>query len=245
MKTVLITGASSGIGAAVAKRFADNNYKVYAGGRNQARLNDLASTHPNIITFTCDLTNKEAIQNIPVDFGEIDILILNAGDCEYIDDPVNFDGDLFERVITNNLITVGYCLDVWLKRVKNNGQLVITSSSASFLPLPRAEAYGASKAALSYLAKTLSIDLKPHNISVSLINPGFVQTKLTDKNTFAMPAIITADKAALYIVDGITQKKSEINFPSRFTFCLKALSILPFSLWKYLIGKTINKAPTL
>lgn len=244
MKTILITGASSGIGAAVAKHFAINNFKVYAGGRNQQRLDELAATNENIITFTCDLTNKESIKNIPIDFDALDILLLNAGDCEYIDDPVNFDGDLFARVITTNLISVGYCLDVWLKLVKPNGQLAITSSSASFLPLPRAEAYGASKAALNYLTKTLSIDLQQHNINVSLINPGFVQTQLTDKNNFAMPSIITAEQAAIYIADGIAKRKSEINFPSRFTYFLKALTALPFFIWKFLISKTIKRTST-
>ncbi len=241
MKTLLITGASSGIGFEVAKHYAGCGYRVYAGGRNQERLNELASFSSNIITFTCDLTNKSSIANISIPFESLDILLLNAGNCEYIDDPVKFDGELFSRVITTNLISVGYCLDAWLKLVKPNGQLAITSSSASFLPLPRAEAYGASKAALNYLTKTLSIDLQPHNISVSLINPGFVQTKLTDKNNFSMPSIITAEKAAEYIVNGLSKRKSEINFPRKFTFFLKTLSLLPFFIWKYFMGKTINR----
>ena len=241
MKTLLITGASSGIGFEVAKRYANSGYKVYAGGRNEERLNELASTSRNIVPFTCDITNKNSIANIPVSFESLDILLLNAGNCEYIDDPVNFDGDLFSRIITTNVISVGYCLDAWLKLVKPHGQLAITSSSASFVPLPRAEAYGASKAALSYLTKTLSIDLQPYNINVSLINPGFVQTQLTDKNTFSMPSIITAEKAAEYIVNGLIKRKSEINFPKRFTFSLKILSLFPFIIWKYFIGKTINR----
>lgn len=241
MKTILITGASSGIGFEVAKYYAGRQYKVYAGGRNQDKLNELAALNSNIITFTCDLTDKASFDNIGITFEPLDILLLNAGNCEYIDDPVNFDGALFERVITTNVISVGYCLDAWLKLVKTNGQLAITSSSASFLPLPRAEAYGASKAALSYLAKTLSIDLQPKKIHVSLIHPGFVETQLTDKNTFDMPSIITADKAASYIFNGLKNKKSEINFPRRFTFILKGFTLLPFFIWKFFMSKTINR----
>lgn len=237
MKTLLITGASSGIGASIALLYAHNGFTVFAGGRNQERLEKLSTQHSNITTFTCDLTSKDSIKNISENIPPLDILLLNAGGCEYIDDAINFDGDLFARVITNNLISVGYCLDVWLKLVKPNGQLAITSSCASFLPLPRAEAYGASKAALTYLAKTLSIDLKPQNINVSVINPGFVQTSLTDKNTFKMPCIITADAAAQYIFKGLSRNSTEITFPKRFTYTLKMLSLLPFSIWKYLASK--------
>lgn len=237
MKTILITGASSGIGAAIALLYAQNGFMVFAGGRNQERLTSLSEKHSNITTFACDLTTKQSIESLTLNIPALDILLLNAGGCEYIDDALNFDGELFARVITNNIISTGYCLDVWLKLVKPNGQLAITSSCASFLPLPRAEAYGASKAALTYLAKTLAIDLKPHNINVSVINPGFVQTSLTDKNTFKMPCIITAEQAAQYIFKGLSRKSSEINFPKRFTYTLKLLSLLPSNLWKYLASK--------
>ena len=234
MKSILITGASSGIGAELAILYAKKGYNVFAGGRNQQRLNDLASKHPNITIFCCDLTSKESINNLQVKIPALDILLLNAGGCEYIDDPVNFDGDLFARVITTNVISVGYCLDAWLKHIKPYGQLAVTSSCASFLPLPRAEAYGASKAALTYLAKTLAVDLIPHKIKVSVINPGFVETSLTDKNTFIMPCIISAEKAARYIFKGLSAYKSEINFPKRFTYTLKLLSLMPSSIWKYI-----------
>lgn len=240
MKTILITGASSGIGAATALLYAQNGFAVFAGGRNQERLDELSKQHENITTFSCDLTSKANIQNIALTFPSLDILLLNAGGCEYIDDAINFDGDLFARVITDNLISIGYCLDVWLKLIKPNGQLAITSSCASFLPLPRAEAYGASKAALNYLAKTLAIDLTPQQINVSVINPGFVETQLTNKNTFSMPCIITSDSAAQYIFKGLSRKRSEINFPKRFTYLLKLLALLPFFIWKSLANKMVK-----
>jgi len=240
MKTILITGASSGIGAQIAILYAQNDFTVFAGGRNQERLDDLSSKHKNIKTFTCDLTSKENIKNINQEFPPLDILLLNAGGCEYIDDAVNFDGDLFARVITDNLISVGYCLDVWLTLVKPNGQLAITSSCASFIPLPRSEAYGASKAALTYLAKSLAIDLSDANINVSVIHPGFVKTQLTDKNTFDMPCIITSEAAAKYVFKGLSSKSTEINFPKRFTYTLKFLAFLPFSIWKKLANKMMK-----
>ena len=100
------------------------------------------------------------------------------------------------------------------------------------LPLTRAEAYGASKSALDYLARTLAIDLAPQNIDVSLIRPGFVDTPLTQKNTFKMPGIISVEQAATLISKGLQQRKLEINFPRSFFYVLKALSLLPNILWR-------------
>lgn len=237
MATILITGASSGIGAALAKQYADNGYQVFACGRNIQRLEKLAQHSSNITTLICDVTDKQQIAHVQTELPALDILLLNAGDCEYIDDPLNFDGDLFARVITTNLISVGYCLESWLRLVKEGGQLALTSSSAAFLPLPRAEAYGASKAAMTYLGKTLHIDLKPQKIAVSVIHPGFVETPLTAKNTFAMPNIITSEQAALHIVKGLNKRRTEINFPCGFILIMKLLAILPFTLWLKIASK--------
>jgi NAD(P)-dependent dehydrogenase (short-subunit alcohol dehydrogenase family) len=168
MKNILITGASSGIGKALALEYAQNNFQVFALGRNQTRLDQLASQHKNIQSFQCDITQIADLNRVAEKLPALDILVLNAGDCRYIDDPLNFDADLFAQIINTNLIAVGYCLQAWLKLVKPKGQLAFTSSSASFLALPRAQAYGASKAGLNYLAQSLSIDLKRH-IDIKLV----------------------------------------------------------------------------
>ncbi|MGY2498603.1 SDR family NAD(P)-dependent oxidoreductase, partial [Klebsiella pneumoniae] len=111
----------------------------------------------------------------------LDLLILNAGNCEYMDVADGFDGELFARVIETNLIATGHALAAFLPLLGEGARLAIVSSSVSWLPLPRAEAYGASKAALDYLAATLRLDLKARGIAVTLIRPGFVQTPLTAK----------------------------------------------------------------
>ncbi|MGO1189692.1 MULTISPECIES: SDR family NAD(P)-dependent oxidoreductase [Vibrio] len=235
--TVLITGASSGIGRSLALVYAQAGYQVFAGGRSQERLSEICSQHSNIETLICDLTEPEALKAASINLPNLDVLILNAGTCEYIDDAKQFDGELFARVINANLTSVGYCLDAWLPLVKSGGNLAITSSSAAFLPLPRAEAYGASKAALTYLARTLSIDLKPNNIHVSVIHPGFVKTPLTDKNSFPMPFLTSTEEAAQAIFKGIKLNKSDIHFPRIFTWLLKTLSLLPFPCWKILASR--------
>ncbi|WP_016957377.1 SDR family NAD(P)-dependent oxidoreductase [Catenovulum agarivorans] len=232
MKSILITGASSGIGKALALHYAEQGNEVFAGGRNKQRLVELCLHRPNLHPFVCDLTNSKEIKSATDNLSLLDIVILNAGSCEYIDNPMQFDGELFARVINTNLISVGYCLQHLLPLIKKGGQLVLVSSSAQFLPFPRATAYGSSKAALTYLARTLEIELKPHGIGVSVVHPGFVETPLTAKNDFDMPGIISAEQAAQAIVKGIAAGKAEINFPFAFICFLKFFTLLPRFVWQ-------------
>ncbi|CAH6838651.1 Oxidoreductase, short-chain dehydrogenase/reductase family [Vibrio chagasii] len=241
---IMITGATSGIGQSLALDYAQQGHQVIACGRSQEKLQALVDSHgsdiaESSITPLCfDLTDYHNFPELDQD-NPLDLLILNAGDCEYIDDPVNFDAELFERVININLISIGYALKSWLKNIKPGGRLVLVSSSASFLPLPRAEAYGASKAALTYLGRTLSVDLAKHNIHVSIVHPGFVETPLTERNTFAMPMIISSKAATQRIVNGIAQGKSEIDFPRRFIMLMKLLRMLPTSVWQKLASRMV------
>jgi NADP-dependent 3-hydroxy acid dehydrogenase YdfG len=235
--TVLITGATSGIGLALCKTFANSNFNVIACGRNQAILDQLASEYEQITPLCFDITDKQKVKEISEQIPDLEVLIFNAGSCEYVDDVLAFDSDLFSRVITTNLISLSYGLEYWLPKVKRNGQLGFVSSSAHLMPFPRAEAYGASKAAVSYLAKSLRLDLIEHNIGVSLIEPGFVKTPLTDKNNFDMPFIINADQAADEIYNGLAAKKQLIRFPHRLTGLLRLFSWLPSGIWQKLILK--------
>jgi len=230
---VMITGATSGIGKSLSILYAKSGEKVIACGRNQQKLDKVASVSPYITPLCFDLTHFEDYPALDSQ-QKLDLLILNAGDCEYIDDPVNFDAKKFERVININLIAIGYALEKWLKHIKPNGRLVLVSSSAGLLPLPRAEAYGASKAALTYLAKTLSIQLKKHHINVSVVHPGFVDTPLTERNTFQMPMLVSTEEAANEIIRGIAKGKMEISFPRVFIFIMKCLRLLPFAVWQRL-----------
>lgn len=224
----LITGATSGIGEQLAKLYAQAGDTVIACGRNQEKLNELAQL-TNIESCQFDATDLQAIRSSTVAYTQFDRVILNAGNCEYIDDAHNFDSALFTRVVTTNLLSMGYCLEALLPRIKPGGQLVIVSSSVTYLPLPRSEAYGASKAGVSYLAKSLAIDLD--DIDVTLVHPGFVKTPLTQKNDFPMPMAVTAEKAANYIIKGVAKRRKEVHFPYRFTLILKCLRMLPLPIW--------------
>lgn len=224
----LITGATSGIGEQLAIKYAQLGDTVIACGRNSDKLAELAK-YDNIQACKFDAANLQDIKESTIGFPHFDRVILNAGNCEYIDDARNFDSALFERVINVNLLSMGYCLEALLPKINPGGQLVLVSSSVTYLALPRSEAYGASKAGVSYLAKSLAVDL--NDVDVTLVHPGFVKTPLTNKNDFPMPMAVTAEKAADYMIKGIQKRRKDVHFPYRFTLILKALRILPLPIW--------------
>lgn len=240
MKTVLITGATSGIGEALCEHYQALNYHVIACGRNQQKLDCLA-TNPAVTSIALDLCDEQQVMQKFNNLQSLDLVILNAGSCEYIDDAKHFDGQLFARVMNANVISMGYCLAALLPKIPSGGQIALVGSSASYLPFSRAQAYGASKAAVAYLAKTLALDLKDKKIDVSLISPGFVKTPLTDKNDFEMPMQITAQQAAVEIVKGLEKRIFDIHFPKKFTFILKTLSLLPDSWWQVISTRMLKK----
>jgi len=234
-KTILITGATSGIGLALFEHYVARGDKVIACGRDSSKLSLLSNKAYKTCLF--DLNNPAAIENQLKGVGGIDIVLLNAGDCRYIDDAKNFDGKLFADIITTNLTSLGWLLQFTLPQLINGGQLVLVSSSATILPFPRSEAYGASKAGMDYLANSLRLDLAEHSIDVTLVHPGFVKTPLTDKNDFNMPFLMTSNQAASRIITGVDKRKRYLHFPKRLTLLLKLISYLPSSLWQKIITR--------
>ena len=232
-KTVLITGATSGIGYELFKQYVEQGHKVIACGRNQQQLSNMKGSAFKTCCF--DTTNNNEVVKATHDIEEIDILILNAGNCRYIDDAKQFNGNVFADVIATNLMSIGWLLQSLLPKVKKGGQVVFISSSATIVPFPRSEAYGASKAGMDYLANSLRLDLVKENITVTLVHPGFIKTPLTDKNDFAMPFLLSACEAAQRIIDGVNTRKKYLHFPKRLTVLLKLLSFLPSSWWQSLI----------
>ncbi len=226
-----ITGASSGIGRAVAIEMFQRGYQIIISGRNASRLAEVAQlTKAEIFSF--DVTEKQenldAAEKIKRKFGYVDIVFLNAGDCEYVD-VKHFDSSIVERMIKTNFLSMVYGVEACLPllRLSKFPHLIGMSSATAYIGLPQAEGYGASKAAIRSFFQSLRIDLIPEMISVSIVMPGFIQTPLTDKNAFSMPQRVSSDYAAKKIVDGIEAKKYEIKVPWRFTFMLYFLSILP------------------
>ena len=236
---ILISGASSGIGQQLALDYLAAGHRVTCCGRAQNRLASIARAYPNRASICVfDVVDLDACRTGLQDVTDLDLVVLNAGTCEYIDAKV-FNARLFERVISTNLVGLANCLEVVIPKLQPGGQVALMGSSAGYVPLPRAEAYGASKAAVHYLARTLAITLRPLGIAVTYIAPGFVETPLTDRNDFPMPMKISTGEASRSIREGLTKRKSEIHFPRRFTGWLKLISRLPMVLQQSLIQKMV------
>ncbi|MDD1961468.1 SDR family NAD(P)-dependent oxidoreductase [Pseudomonas sp. 39004] len=233
MSRCWLTGASSGIGAALAQILLEQGHQVALGGRLAERLAPLAERFPGQVLLAIgDIDDPQQVAAIAARieqaWGGLDMAILNAGTCEYLE-PGHFDPALVERVLRTNVLGVSYCLAAALPllRAGQRPHLVVMGSSVSWLALPRAGAYGASKAAVRYLVESLRIDLAHEGIAVTLVSPGFVDTPLTRRNDFPMPQLWPAQRAARHIARRLQHRPLEINFPGLFTWVLRLLGALP------------------
>ena len=236
---IVITGATSGIGRQLALDYHAEGHEVWALGRSAEALKEL--TDQGLKSAQVDLLERAQSLAWFATLERVDLAILAAGTCEYIDLP-DFDSALVSRVMRANVETMAIAIEGLLPLLRNsdNPKLVGVGSSAAYLPMPRAEAYGASKAAIRYLLDTLRISLKKEGIWVSHVCPGFVKTPLTDRNDFSMPFLIEPEQASAAIRSGIARNHIEIHFPKKFTLLLKALAWLPQGLWCRLAQRMVR-----
>lgn len=246
---IWITGASSGIGAELANLYARNGHTVFASARNEDTLNAMQQASSDfsgdVFALPLDVTDNESVLSAFDKMQQMnlapDLVILNAGYYE----PVEFDEltlEHFEKTYDVNLRGVVRCLLPSLKLfgAQKRGHIALVSSVSGFRGLPKAAAYGSSKAALINLAESLKPECNANSIKLSLVNPGFVKSKLTDQNEFAMPFIMETQDAALRIMKGLDSTAFEVTFPKRFTYWLKLLRILPYRLY-FLVTKALIK----
>ena len=232
-KTIWITGGSTGIGKALAIKFATKGWNVAVSARRAELLNELTIAYKNIHAFPLDVTDvdkcKIVFKNITEKFDSVDICIFGTG----IHDPNSekvFNLDKIREIMEVNFFGAMNCVNAIYKYFseKKNGQISIISSVAGYRGLPAAGAYCASKSALTSFTESLHFDMKRKNVKVSLISPGFIKTPMTDKNQFPMPFIKSAEFAADKIFLGLTKKNNfEIHFPKIFTYMMKIIQILP------------------
>jgi short-subunit dehydrogenase len=240
---VWIIGASTGIGAALAKALLEKNARVAVSSRKAEALNALIKGHEkNSLVLPLDLTITEQISTAQTElvkaWGGYDLILFVAGDHK----PMrawDFKLDDARHLVEINLMGIVNGLSVSIAQflLQQKGHIAIVASVGGYSGLPQALIYGATKAACINMAETMYMDLQPKNIAVTLINPGFVKTPLTDKNTFNMPALVSAEEAAAAIIAGLEKGHFEIHFPKRFTLWLKLLRMLPYRLYFYLIHK--------
>jgi len=245
-KKIWITGASSGIGKAVAEKFAAEGWKVAVSARRKELLQDMAKDQ-NISSFPLDVTDRSQInnvfQNILKEFGNIDVCLFSSGTYEPKDEQ-NIDPDKIKNVINVNFLGVIDCVKAVEEYFKNKktGHISIVSSIAGYRGLPNSSGYGPSKAALTNFCESIYFDFKKFGVRVSIISPGFIKTPLTDKNEFPMPFLKTPEYAAEKIFDGLIKSSSfEIHFPKGLTLTLKFLRILPYRLYLFLVDKLVKR----
>ena len=242
-KVIWITGASSGIGKALALKFAKENWNVAISARRENILKEISESNENIKSFPLDVTDrskcKEVFEQIKSHYGDVDICFFSTGtwnpkkekdiDVEQMEDvfKVNFFGTV------NSIKAV----EEYFKN-KKSGIITIVSSIAGYRGLPNSTGYGPSKSALNNLAESLYFDFGRYNVKVCLVSPGFIKTPMTDKNDFKMPFLKTPEFAADKIYEGLLKKNNfEIHFPKELTLTLKFFSLLPSKIYFYLVNK--------
>ncbi len=234
-KTAIITGASEGIGAALVNELLQNDYKVVAISRSFKKLSKLKSNNlkfnDNLKVYSADVTNSSQLFSVAKDIETPDLLILNAG----IYEPVfieNFSVETFIKHSEINYLGVIKSFDVFIKKMMLNksGTVMIMSSIAGWIGLPKASAYAPTKSALRLFAQSIRYDLAKYNITVKLCSPGFVNTKAVKVNDFKMPGLIEPNVAAKLILKNMYNKKFEFTFPWFFSTLMKFLTYLPDNL---------------
>lgn len=240
-KTIWIVGASSGIGEWLALRLMEAGNFVIVSARSEDKLNALMQRNPQRISaLPVDISKESNIdaitQGLQSITDSIDIVIVAAGVVEYEDD-LALDAAMYRRVFDVNFFGMINAIAIarpFLEASSHKGYIVGLSSLSMMIGFPRAEAYGASKAAVDYFLHSLIIDLPQRKFDVSVVRPGFVKTPMTSVNDFPMPFLMTADQAADRILKGMEKRKRVIAFPKRLSIMLRLLSWVPCLWYKYL-----------
>ena len=245
-KKIWITGASSGIGRALAEKFAKENWKVAVSARRESLLKEIAQ-HENISSFPLDVTDDDSVDvtfsNILKEFKDLDLCVFCSGTYDpKLEKEIN--KEQIKKVMNINFFGILNCIKAVEKYFKNkkDGHISIVSSIAAYRGLPNSSAYGPSKSALTNLTESLYFDFKKYNVRISLVSPGFIKTPLTDKNKFPMPFIKSPEFAANKMYNGLVKSTAfEINFPKELTIAFKLLRILPYRLYLFLIDKLVKR----
>ena len=242
-KTIWITGGSTGIGKALAIKFANEGWNVAISARRENLLKEISEKYENIFSFPLDVTDKskckEVFGNIKDKFDNIDICFFSTGTWDPKKEK-DIDVEQMEKVFKINFFGTVNSIKAVEKyfKEKNSGIISIVSSIAGYRGLPNSTGYGPSKSALNNLAESLYFDFKRFGVRVCLVSPGFIKTPMTDKNDFKMPFLKTPEYAADKIYDGLTNKNIfEIHFPKALTIILKIFSFLPSKLYFGLVGR--------
>lgn len=241
-ETIWIIGASDGIGAALAREYARRGARLVLSARSETRLRLLAeSLGPDHVVVPLDVGQPGSVAAaagriaamFPVD------RVINMAASYDPGKTVEIDPDMAAEIVQVNLTGSLLVAQSAVRVLRKGGQLALTGSVAGYFGLPQGQIYSATKAGVINLAESLRAELKGQ-IDVRLISPGFVETRLTDKNEFTMPALLAPSEAAIAIADGLDRKRFEIHFPRRLTLPLKLLRALPYSVAFPITGRLVR-----
>ncbi len=227
-----VTGAGTGIGRGVALQLARDGWKVAVSARTETDLKSLAEEASGIEVFALDVTDEIAVARaahaIEAAIGPLDLVVLSAGTYKRVS-AKGFSVATFRQTIDVNLMGSVHCLAAIMPGMlaRHSGHIAVVASVTGYVGLPSAAAYGASKAALNNMCEALQPELAAEGVTMTVINPGFVDTPLTKKNEFPMPFIIPVDEAVRHIMSGLEAKRFEIVFPWQMAVSIKLLARLP------------------
>ncbi len=240
--TAWVTGGSTGIGRELAIKLASQGVKVAVSARSADKLGALTREYSNLIAVSVDVTDRAAVAaahaRISAELGGIDLAVLNAG-VWYPMSSSDYDVAKVAQSMDVNYMGIANALEPLIPGMlaRGKGHLALVASVAGYRGLPQAVAYAPSKAAIISLAEVLRLELGRKGLTVSLVNPGFVDTPMTEVNTFPMPYIVDADDAAERILRGLKRGKFEIAFPWQLVAMLKMLRIMPNAIFLKLAGR--------
>ena len=240
-KVAWVVGASSGIGAAVARELVHRGCVVAISARREDQLRQVAG--PDMLVVPLDVTDSATVMaaaaRVRDELGPIDLAILAAGYWRQMD-PADWNTDDFDRHVRVNLTGLSNSIAAVLPDMLrcHRGVIAGVASVAGYRGLAGAEAYGATKAAQLNLLESLRIHIARTGVAVTTICPGFVRTDLTAGNTFPMPFLIDADQAARTICDGLERGRTTIVFPFRMAFAMAVARLVPARLWTALWART-------
>lgn len=235
-KSAIITGASSGIGAALARELSRRGWSLALLARRVELLEALVTELPNAIAIPCDVADRAAVQSAvrraEDELGPIELAVANAG-MSIPNHSTKFNCAEAEQTIQVNLMGMIYLFDAVIPSMveRRRGQFAGVASVAGLRGLPTAAPYSASKAAMQAFLEATRVELRPYGIAVTTVNPGFVATPMTEKNRFRMPFLIDADRAARIIADGLERRARVIEFPRRMSLVMRLARILPSAIY--------------
>ena len=246
-RTAWITGASSGIGRALAIALVQRGVRVAASARSAEALAELARAHPGIAPLPLDVTDAaamgQAARSIAGTLGALDLVVLNAGTWEAMS-ARNFSAAKAARSMAVNYLGVVNGIEAVLPSMleRGEGHIAMVASVAGYRGVGPTAAYGPTKAAVINLAETLRNDLAARGIRISVINPGYVETPMTSVNKFPMPFIISAEDAARRIIRGLEKGSFEIAFPWQLVALMKLGRLMPNRLF-FWYARTVLAPP--